>query len=145
MFGLGKKKQAPLPSSGCLKNITLWKVPQPKQAHVLDGPEIGRIYVYDAAPLAAIDPDGFVLDVAYCDGIITSQYTGSQFNTAQEGFVIGMFNGNPVGTIDIDRNKVQQLAQQGYALKVTCFSDGWLTYGSQQIRNVKSRLPKDWA
>ena len=144
MFGFGKKKAAPLPSSGCLSNIRVWKVPPVKRVDLIAGDKPAKVYIYDAAPLSDIEPEGFNLTIAYCDGIITSQYTGSQFDTEQEGFVVAMYNDLPVGTVDINRDLVVQSANNGIALQVFAYSDGWVNFGSQQIRDIKAKVPKEW-
>ena len=141
MFGRKKKQN---PSSGCLSNITVWKVPQPKNELLLDGSYVAKVYIYDATPLAEIDPDGFYLTVAYCDGVLESKYTGTIMPTKTKGNVIVMYKDTPVGTIDIRRSRVEQAARDGFAIRVFAFSDGWIQYGSQSIRNVKARVPAEW-
>lgn len=145
MLGFGKKKKtAPLPSSGCMSQIRSWDVPQPTRAVELAGDAVAKVYVYDAAPLADADPDGFFLDVAYVDGVLQSRYTSTAVDTAQDGFVAVMLNGLPVGTVDISKDKVIKAAKDGVALKVFAYADGWLQFGHQQIRGIKAKVPKEW-
>lgn len=146
LFGLGKKKERtkPLPASGCLADIQVWNVPQPTTSKLIVGDTPTTVYTYDAAPLYDADPDGFELSIAYVDGIITSFYTGTKLDTKETGAVIAMYHDIPIGSIKIDRTKVEEAARQGIALKVFAYSDGWLQFGSQQIRATKAKVPSDW-
>lgn len=144
LLGFFKKKPKEPQEVGCLSNITVWDVPKIKEVVTLAGEVDVNVYVYDAAPLASIDPAGFELDVAYCDGVLRSQYTGREMNTAGCGFVVATYGGAPVGSIAIRRDMVEYCASKGTALKVSAHCDGWLQIGSQQVRNVKAKVPRGW-
>lgn len=139
-----KDRQAAPLTAGCMSNIQMWNVPPTQRVDLIVGDKIAKVYIYDAGPLYNIDPEGFRLTVAYCDGILTSQYTGTVSDTARNGFVVVMYNQLPVGTVAINRELVMQAARQGIALDVFAYADGWINYGSQQIRDIKAKVPREW-
>ena len=128
--------------SGCLTNIVPWNVPNQKTHMVLNGDSVARVYIYDASPLGVADP--FILNVAFCDGVLHSKYTGTTFDTKEDRGVIVMYGNVPVGSISIKREKVEHFARQGIGIQVTAYSDGWIQFGCESIRNVKAKVPADW-
>lgn len=132
-------------SSGCMSDMRMWLVPNPKKSMVLKRGEVAKVYVYDPSPISSVDPEGFVAEIAYVDGTIRSTVTGTVSDTADGGFVTVMLDGVPFGTVGIDRAKVRAMAMKGIALKVRMFCDGWIDFDGVRIRNVRAHVPEGWA
>ena len=140
LFG---KKKAPHVVGHAKCEFRPWGFPEPTSQVVLHSSIDSVMYTYDSTPLRDVhEGDEIIVEAYRGNARMTSLHTGYVWDTAEDGDCLVLYEGVPVGFVDIPKDEVYRAAKKGCALKLRARCCGWLA-GYNGVKEMRAYVPSD--